>query len=205
MDILLLLVGFWLTHLAAVVSPGPSFIVVTRAAVGGSTRNGIAVALGLTIGTFLWAAAAWFGLATLFALVPTIYTVAKLAGAAFLLYIAFQLWRHAAEPFAIDVVETRQDGLAEAIRLGVMTQVANPKVAVFFGSVFAAILPPEPAPFVLFVVFAIVCVNEFVWYALVALVLSRSAVRRTYVRAKPFVDRLTSGVLALLGARLLVE
>lgn len=205
MSITVLLLGFWLTHLAAVVSPGPSFIVVTRAAVGGSTRAGVAVAFGLMVGTFVWASAAWFGLATLFAFVPAIYTVAKIAGAAFLLFIAFQLWRHAAEPFAVEVEGTRKRSVGEAVRLGAMTQIANPKVAVFFGSVFAAILPPDPTFVVLAAVFAIVCLNEFVWYALVALVLSRPAIRRRYVRLKASVDRTTGGVLALLGVRLLVD
>ena len=199
---LAVLAGFWLVHLAAVASPGPSFVVVSRAAVQGSTGTGVAVAAGLALGTFVWAAAAWFGLSVLFALVPALYVAAKIAGAAFLLFLAVQLWRHAREPLAL-VAPERVPGRGQAFRTGVWTQLANPKVAVFFGSVFAAVLPPAPSAPVVVAVFAIVCLNEFLWYSLVALLLSRPAVRRRYVAAKAWIDRVTGTVLAALGLRLL--
>ena len=205
MELAIVLAGFWFTHLAAVASPGPSFLVVTRTAAAGSRRAGVAVAFGLAIGTLVWALAAWFGLAALFAIVPTLYLAVRLAGAAFLLYLAIQLWRHARQPF-----ETGRDDGAQlrntmaAVKLGVVTQIANPKVALFFGSIFAAILPPDPGPGTIGLVFAIVCLNEFGWYALVALVLSRPAVRRRYARAKTGIDRASALLLGGLGLRLAV-
>ena len=202
-DALAPLAGFWLIHLAAVASPGPSFVVVSRAAVGGSTARGVAVAAGLALGALAWAAAALFGLSVLFAVVPVVYLVMKLAGAAFLIFLAWQLWRRAAEP-----LEPPAPGVgvprAGALRLGVWTQLANPKVAVFFGSVFAAVLPPDPSPAMTAAVLAIVCLDEFAWYSLVALALSRPAVRRRYLAAKAAIDRVTGAVLGALGVRLLL-
>lgn len=199
----MILVGFWLTHLVAVVSPGPSFVVVTRVAAGGPRNAGVAVAAGLALGTFVWALAAWFGLAALFAVVPPVYVAAKLAGAVFLIYLAFQLWRHAGgpvEPSGITGALAPTPGTA--VRLGFVTQIANPKVALFFGSIFAAILPPEPGPGTMALVFAIVCINEFAWYAIVALVLSRPAMRRRYARARATIDRTAALLLGGLGLRL---
>ena len=204
-DTLAALAGFWLVHLAAVVSPGPSLVVVSRAAVAGSTDRGVAVAAGLALGTFVWAAAALFGLSVLFAVLPASYTALRVAGAAFLIVLAWRLWRGAAEPLSLPgsgpaPALTR----AAALRLGVWTQLANPKVAVFFGSVFAAVLPPAPSPATTVAVLAIVCLNELLWYSLVALALSRPAVRERYVRAKSTIDRATGAVLGALGLRLLV-
>lgn len=197
------LAAFWAVHLAAVASPGPSFVVVSRAAAAGSAAAGVRVAAGLAVGTFVWAAAAWFGLSALFAVLPALYAVVRVAGALFLLYVAVQLWRHAREP--LPAVGTGRRDAGGDFRLGVWTQLANPKVAVFFGSVFATVLPPDPGTWTMVAVFAIVCLNEFAWYALVAGVLSRPAMRRSYVRAKAGIDRITGAVLAALAGRLLLD
>ena len=194
---------FWAVHLAAVASPGPSFVVVSRAAASGSVSKGVRVAAGLSAGTFAWAAAAWFGLSTLFAVLPALYAAVRFAGALFLIYIAVQLWRHAAEPLPASNGEP--SGSDGAFRLGVLTQLSNPKVAVFFGSVFATVLPPDPDAWTVTAAFAIVCFNEFAWYALVALAFSRPAMRRGYARAKAAIDRITGGLLAALAGRLLVS
>ena len=203
MDAALALGLFWLTHIAAVASPGPSFLVVSRAAVARSSREGVLIALGLALGTLVWAAAAWFGLAALFALVPTLYAAVRIGGALFLLWLAFQMWRHAREPLPAAATGGAVATGGSDVMLGFWTQVANPKVAVFFGSVFAAVLPPDPSPALVAAIFAIVCLNEFLWYAGVALVLSRPSVRARYDRAKAALDRAAAVILAALGARLL--
>ena len=198
----LALATFWLVHLAAVASPGPSFVIVSRVAVTAGVGAGVRVAAGLSLGTLLWATAAWFGLATLFALLPTFYSAVRIAGAALLVFIAVQLWRHAREP--METVPVEAGTPRRAFGLGVVTQLANPKVAVFFGSVFAAVLPPDLDATGVATVFAIVCLNEFGWYAVVALALSRPAMRRGYARIKTALDRATGGLLAALAARMLV-
>lgn len=206
METVAVLAGFWITHLAAVASPGPSFLVVSRASAAISVKAGLYISLGLTAGTLVWALGAWFGLAALFAYVPALWTLARLAGAAYLLFLAWQIWRGASVPIAA-ISEPTHGSLnaLEAVRLGVLTQIANPKVAVFFGSVFAAILPPSPGEGTLIAVFVIVCANEFLWYAAVALLLSRPGVKRRYMRMKASIDRVTAGLLAALGLRLLLE
>ena len=197
------LLGFWAVHLAAVASPGPSFIVVSRTAVGTGARKSIQVAAGLAAGTLVWATGAWFGLAAVFAVLPTLYDVVAIAGGLFLVYIGIQLWRHANEPLPVEAASGDADR-AGSFRLGFLTQIANPKVAVFFGSVFTAILPPDPGAGAPAAVFAIVCLNEFAWYSLVALFMSRHAVRSMYLKAKATIDRLTGTVLTALGVRLIL-
>ena len=195
------LATFWATHLAAVASPGPSFVVVSQASAR-DRRAGVRIALGLTLGTFVWATAAWFGLSVAFERYPAIYGLTRIAGALFLAFIAIQVWRHADEPLPPACAPTAGD---RSVRLGFATQMANPKVVVFFGSVFAAILPPAPGPAVVAAAFAIVCANEFAWYAGVALLLSRPAMRERYGRWKPSVDRATAALLALIAAGLLAS
>ena len=202
----LLLLAFALAHLAAVASPGPSFVVVVKSTLTGRRVEGVWCAFGMGLGTLNWAAAAWFGLAALFGVVPWLYTVLKLAGACYLIYLAIQLWRHAGQPLPVvtakNAAGVSHQGALRAVRLGLLTQLANPKVAVFFGSIFLALLPPEPSHLVLAAVFLIVFVNEFAWYSLVALVIGAEPVRVRYARVKALVDRGTGLVLGGLGIRL---
>ncbi|MBK1668427.1 hypothetical protein CKO28_10310 [Rhodovibrio sodomensis] len=213
METLAALATLWFVHLLAVISPGPSLLVVVRSAIAGSRGQGTRVACGLGLGTLVWSLAALFGLGVLFALAPWLYTGMKIAGAAFLLYIAVMMWRHAREPIAIDgTLATDGDGgpgaaqgPRAAVRLGLLTQLANPKVAVFFGSIFVTLLPADPSPWVQAAVIAIVCTNEVGWYTGVAYAFGVPRLRRGYARAKAWIDRTCGGFLALLGLRLVVD
>ena len=213
METIAALVTLGFVHLLAVISPGPSLLVVARSAIAGSRAQGTRVAFGLGLGTLVWSLAALFGLSVLFALAPWLYTGMKIAGAAFLLYIAFMMWRHAREPIAIDGALADTDGGAPglakgplaAVRLGLLTQLANPKVAVFFGSIFVTLLPADPSPGVQAAVIAIVCVNEVGWYTAVAYAFAVARLRRGYAHAKTWIDRTCGGFLALLGVRLVFD
>jgi threonine/homoserine/homoserine lactone efflux protein len=213
MDTLAALATLWVVHLLAVISPGPSLLVVARSAIAGSRAQGTQVALGLGLGTLVWSLSALFGLTLLFRLAPWLYTGLKTAGAAFLLYIAFLMWRHAAEPIRLErsldaaagAPAGAGGGRLAAVRLGLLTQLANPKVAVFFGSIFVTLLPAGPSPAVQALVIAIVCANEVGWYTAVAHAFSVARLRRGYARAKTWIDRTCGTLLALLGLRLVVE
>ena len=213
MEMLAALATLWFVHLLAVISPGPSLLVVARSAIAGSRAQGTRVAFGLGVGTLVWSLAALFGLSVLFALAPWLYTGMKVAGAAFLFYIAVMLWRHASQPVAIDgALVEREDGTAglakgplAAVRLGLLTQLANPKVAVFFGSIFVTLLPADPSPGVQAAVIAIVCANEVGWYTAVAYAFGVGRLRRGYARAKAWIDRTCGSFLALLGLRLVFD
>ncbi|MDQ8732020.1 LysE family transporter [Bradyrhizobium sp. LHD-71] len=133
-------IGF--VHLLAAMSPGPSFLVTARTAVAQSRANGIKVALGLGIGTTVWSIAALLGLNFLFHQFPWLFMSMKLAGALFLLWIAYQIFRHAADP--VDMNESMSSKQARNPLLrGFLIQISNPKVVVFFGSIFVAMLPSE--------------------------------------------------------------
>jgi threonine/homoserine/homoserine lactone efflux protein len=90
-------------------------------------------------------------------------------------------------------------------REALLVQLSNPKVAVFFGSVFLTLLPADAPQWLYIAVPAIVFADEFVWFALVALLFSRNAVRGFYRRARIWIERLTGGVLAALGLTLALD
>ena len=194
----LLSVGF--VQPLAVISPGPSFLITARTAVAKSHREGVKVALGLGTGTVVWSTAALLGLNAAFHAVPVLFIAMKIAGAMFLLYIAYKIFRHAAEPLKIE----GEGGVAgNAFVKGFLTQISNPKVAVFFGSIILAMLPAQLSPLMTVSLIAIFSFNEVWWYTVVALFFGSAPVRSFYLKAKVWIDRVTGLFLGALGLRLL--
>ena len=187
-------------QLLAVISPGPSFLITARTAVARSRAAGIRVALGLGAGTVIWSSAALLGLNFLFRR-QWLFMAMKAGGALFLIWIAIQIFRHAADPVEMDLRKSK-GGERNPIIQGFLTQISNPKVAVFFGSIFIAMLPREVAPSMIAALIVIVTLNEIVWYSCVALFFGSPPVRRGYLLAKRWIDRTTGLFLGALGLRL---
>ena len=83
-----------------------------------------------------------------------------------------------------------------------LLQLCNPKIMVFFGSIFLSVLPQHMPAWMDGTVLAIVAFDEFTWFALLALLFSGEPARAFYRRAKFWLDRFMGGALALLGLRL---
>lgn len=197
---LLLLASIGAIQLLAVISPGPSFLITARTAVAQSRNEGFKVALGLGAGTVIWSSAALLGLNAVFHAVPLLFIAMKVAGALFLVWIAYQIFAHAAVPLQL---QNETDTRGNSFLKGFMTQIANPKVAVFFGSIFLAMLPAQVPLWMILSLIFIVSFNEVWWYTVVALFFGSGPVRTFYLRAKVWIDRVTGLFLGGLGLRLL--
>jgi threonine/homoserine/homoserine lactone efflux protein len=197
-----------LALLAGVLSPGPSFVMAARTAVAKSRDDGLVLSLGLAIGAALIAALCLAGLHAVLIAVPVLYMALKLAGGLYLAYIAWNIWKGAPQPLNVGGLENASDtpmkrDLLASFRLGLITSVSNPKTAIVYGSVFAALLPAHfPLIGSLLVTFGALFM-EFAWYAIVVLVLSSPAPRAVYMRGKTAIDRIAAGVMGLLAARLI--
>ena len=203
MDYVVALLGLALVHLLAVASPGPSTVLVIQTAAVAGRRGGLLAALAMMVGALAWATAALFGLQALFARFEWLYLAFRIGGAIYLVYLAVQLWRHARDPLpeiapAGAIRLTGWQGFLRALLL----QLSNPKIMVFFGSIFLSLLPQNLPLWMDATVLAIVALNEFTWFALLALLFSGGPARAFYRRAKFWLDRFMGGALALLGLRL---
>jgi len=194
------LISIGLVQIVAVISPGPSFLITARTSVAKSRVDGIKVALGLAAGSVVWSSLALLGLNAVFHALPAVFMAMKVVGALFILWIAYQIFRHAAEPVEI---EGDCGATANPFLKGFTTQMSNPKAAVFFGSIFIAILPNVIPLWMIIALIAVVTFNEIWWYTIVALFFGAGPVRRFYIRAKVWIDRATGLFLGALGLRLL--
>jgi threonine efflux protein len=195
-----ILITIWLLHVAALITPGANVLLVSQLAASGQRQAAMHAALGVATGAAVWAGAAVAGVQALFAAFPTVRLVLQVAGALYLLYVATRLWRAQAMPggqVAAGLPAWR------AYRLGLLTNLSNPKSALFFGSVFSAALPPEPGAAVLVASVALIVCNALAWHVALAYVFSRRRVQAGYAAQRGIVGRLAGAALGALGVSLL--
>ncbi|VVD74041.1 LysE family translocator [Pandoraea terrigena] len=196
------LVALWLGAMI----PGPSFVLVARNAIGLSRRDGLATALGMGVGGIFFGGVALAGLYTLLQSVEWLYIGLKLAGGAYLIYVASKIWRGAGSPITVDdTFVTLSGSVRKSFWIGLSTQLSNPKTAIWYGSIFAALLPQHPPLWCYFVLPPLVFAVECGWYTIVALCFSSKGPREVYLRAKKWVDRVAAVAIAALGLRLILN
>ncbi|ARE39632.1 L-lysine permease [Rhodovulum sp. P5] len=194
------LLAFNLTLLAAMAVPGPALLYALKMAISRGRRAGMAAGAGLGMVAAGWTGAALLGLDAAFRLFPWAFVGLKVAGALYLLYIAWTMWRDARTPVAEPTMPAHR-----AFVGGMLVNLANPKSVLFAASVLIVIFPPT----LTLVEKGAVVLNhlavEVVVYGLFAALLSTRTARTGYLRAKPLIDRLAAAVLGALGLRLLLD
>ncbi|MGH3716930.1 MAG: LysE family translocator [Micromonosporaceae bacterium] len=135
-------IGIALVELGMVLTPGPNMIYLVSRSVTRGRRAGLISLLGVAAGFGVYLVAATAGLAALFALVPTLYTVIKLAGAGYLLWLAWQAIRPGGEsPFAPK--ELPPDPSHKLFTMGLVTNLLNPKIAILYVSLLPQFVDPS--------------------------------------------------------------
>jgi len=124
------LVAFNVALLVAILSPGPSVLFLIRNTMAGGRRTGIATTLGLGLMATRWTVMALLGLDGIFRLFPWVYITLKVVGAAFLIYVAWNTWRHASAAFT---ASTSSIPHRNAFLGGLPLNLGNPK-AVFLST-----------------------------------------------------------------------
>lgn len=186
-------------------SPGPSFVLVARTSIAVSRRAGLAAALGMGVGGVAFAALALLGLHALLTQVGWLYLALKIAGGLYLVHLAVRIWRGASEPIHVPDGAVETNGALRSFWIGLATQISNPKTAIVYGSIFAALLPDAPPAWTLLALPPAVLLIETGWYAIVAVAFSAGRPRAAYLRSKLWIDRLAASVIGALGIRLVVE
>lgn len=190
-----------LMHLMAAVSPGPAVLMSARIGLTEGLRSGVFLAIGIGLGGVVWASAALFGLNLVFQAAPALLWALRLGGAAYLLWMAWSLWRDADQPIAAEGTATARGALA-SLRLGLWTQLSNPKPAVLFSAIFLGTVPQGTPAWVYGALLTVVFLNETLWNIAVARIFSFNRARHVYISLKSGIDRVLGGLLALLGIKI---
>jgi threonine/homoserine/homoserine lactone efflux protein len=185
--------------------PGPDTAIVTKNALLGGRRAGLFASIGVSIGLTIWTVAAAFGIAALLKASAVGFLVLKLVGAIYLIWIGIQMLR-ARDFLAMQEGRPRKTGKGTALRQGLLSDLGNPKIAVFFTSFLPQFIHGTGSAFVpLLVLGGIFAVLTLLWLASYALLIGWSSglLRRPLVRKS--LDRFTGVVLIGFGIRLAFE
>jgi threonine/homoserine/homoserine lactone efflux protein len=128
-------------ELGMVLIPGPNMIYLVSRTVTQGRRAGLISLAGVACGFFVYLIAATAGVVTIFALVPAVYTALKLAGAGYLLWLAFQALRPGGRSvFAPKALPADRPG--KLFTVGLVTNLLNPKIAILYVSLLPQFVDP---------------------------------------------------------------
>jgi threonine/homoserine/homoserine lactone efflux protein len=201
---------YWLfvaTGVLLNLTPGQDTFYILGRSLAEGTRNGVASALGITVGSLLHTAMAALGLSAVLATSASAFMVVKLLGAAYLIYLGIGMLTstRSGEP---ETSRAGSGGVVGAFRAGVLTNVLNPKVALFFLALMPQFIDPRSdAKVAAFVALGLTFVATGTVWCLV-LAISAGRLRGLFVRHPAgwrAVSRAAGGLFILLGVRLAVS
>lgn len=188
--------------------PGLDTALVLRSALTQSRRHAYATAVGIMSGTFAWGAAAAVGAAALLAASELAFTILKLVGAAYLVYLGVSMIVASFRRHVVEVDQTPKPtgSLWAAFGRGALTNLLNPKVGVFYIALIPQFIPAGVVPFAMGLLLAGVHVVEsLIWFS--AIIFATQFARRWLQspRVSRWIDRVTGGVVVGFGAALALE
>lgn len=200
-----ILLSIALLWFAAVVAPGPNFLVTTRTSLVNGRLSGVRVAFGIAVGEGIWGLAGFFSVHALFAAAPWLYLALKLCGAAYLIFLGAMLLFGSFGPETPSSERSHPISAASAFRIGLVTSIVNPRTALSTASLFAATLPEDPSIVLGLCAIAVMVGIAALWYCLVACVLTMRAVSAAFRRVRRWVDRVAGLAFMCFGTKLALE
>ena len=202
------LVAFLGIAVLVIVTPGPDTALTIRNTLGGGRRGGLGTALGVATGQAVWTVATSAGIAALLVASTAVFATLRLAGAAYLVWLGAQnLWVAFRGDGETGPEGARRHGPSlagrTAFRQGVLSNLGNPKMAVFFTSLLPQFASPGRASFATLLVLGLLfCAMTLVWLAAYAAVVARAGDVLRRLRVRRALEAVTGFALQALGARL---
>ncbi|MFC4528727.1 threonine export protein RhtC [Dyella halodurans] len=193
-------------HLVALLSPGPDFFFVSQTAVSRTRRQAMFGVVGITLGVMVWSALALAGLQLLLQRLAWLERLIAIAGGLYLAWMGVKMLRGALSkpsPPSAEQKPALQQGDSATLRAGLFTNLSNPKVVIYFGSVFSAFLGDRVSTGARWGLWTMVILETLLWFTLVAGVFALPAMRRGYLRLSRWIDGLAGAVFVLFGLHLI--
>ncbi|TBW59588.1 LysE family translocator [Marinobacter halodurans] len=204
---------FW-AYLIAIslltVTPGVDTLLVMRNTARGGLRDGVVTSLGICSGLFVHATLSAVGISLILVQTAWAFTAVKWLGALYLIWLGLsslrQAWRTSGSGSPMPAVSGVGEGgyrLSRSLREGVLSNVLNPKTALFYMAFLPQFIDPQGAAFTQSILLASVhFVLAMIWQALVAVMILKSRRWGAKPRLKRLMHGLTGGVFVALGTRL---
>lgn len=187
-------------HLVAVAIPGPDFVCVSQASIWRGKLAGVKAALGISLGLLVHIIAGVFGLVALMAS-PIAFTITKVIGGAYLLYLGVTSLRSKAA-FSSEMTQIEVDN---SMSKGFWCNVLNPKVPLYFLSVFTVVIPVNTSQTEVLIIGALLMLLTFLWFSFVAIVFANPMVQQQFRRMGHWLDRVVGVLFVGFGLKVLLS
>ena len=185
----------------AVIAPGADFAMVVRNSYLHGRRTGLLAALGVAAGVLVHVTYTMLGVGLLIASSTFLFTVIKLVGAAYLVYIGVRTFRTRGE-IQVDLETTSDLTPLKALRAGFLTNVLNPKTTLFVVSTFAQVVSPGTPVYQQVGYGLFMSLAHLLWFGVVAVFFSHDRMRTLMLRGQKILNKVIGSVLAGLGVSL---
>ncbi|THB80967.1 MAG: lysine transporter LysE [Desulfobacteraceae bacterium] len=200
-SILLSVASIWVL---AVMTPGPNFFITAQTTVKHSRFAGLFIVLGTCTGTLIWSVAGYFGIACLFITAPWLYATLKIAGGSYIVYLGIMMIMNSKNTVSHPEAPCSrvQNHYTNWLK-GLVTNLANPKTAMFVTSLFASVLPKDPPMGAGLLIISSMVVISFVWYSFVVFLFSSNRFTSGYNKMQRWLERVAGAIFIGFGAKLI--
>jgi len=203
MDYLPLIGTVALLNLLAAVSPGPDFVMTVRNSLLYSRRAGIYTAIGISLGLLVHLFYCVAGIGYIISKSIVLYSIIKLLGAGYLIYMG--IGSILSKGSRLDRMnEKTETDLTwfKAFKMGFLTNVLNPKVTLFFLSLFTMVIGNSTPFYVILTVSVIMILTALIWFVVVSIFFTQKKVQMAFLKYEKGINRVLGGFLVLLGIKI---
>ncbi len=184
-------------------SPGPDFFYVSRAAAIHSRRTAIYGVIGITIGVTIWATAAVLGLAIVFKTMPALQGIVMALGGSYLFYLGVKMARVTTNAVFDESNLIQNTASKNEIIKGLLVNLSNAKVVIYFSIVMSFVLVNITETRQMLTALLIITIETFVYFYVISLLFSRPFAKRFYSRYSRYIDNASGVIFILFGAYLI--
>ncbi len=193
-------------HLLAVMSPGPDFVMVLKNALQYNRKIAIYTAWGISMGIGIHILYSVAGIAYLLQKNQNIFQIIKIMGALYIIYMGVKTMLSKGQN--IKMQANRKEAVIpvkQALKIGFMTNVLNPKASLFFLSIFSLLIPPNVPAWVLIGISLMLITVTFLWFALVSFIFTNQLIIKRYEKYESIILKIFGTILIMLGIGIFFE
>lgn len=193
--------------LLSIMSPGPNVLAIMGTSMEVNRRSGMALAMGVSAGSFLWALLTATGLSAILASVAGALVALKIAGGLYLLWLAFKAFKAAAseQQMAAHGLKDAPGSTAGYFRRGLLVQMTNPKALLAWIAIMSIGLPGDAPLWVPIAIVVGTTALSIGIHSLYALVFSSDPMVRIYAKARRWIQATLGAFFAVAGVKLLLS
>jgi len=189
----------------ALMSPGPNILAVIGTSMGVGRKQGIALALGVGCGTFLWVSLAVLGFTAVIAKYAIVMLTLKIMGGLYLLWLGYKALRSAASVKAINTSTIQLQSNAAYFRRGLVVQMSNPKAALATLAIVSIGVHTGAPAWVGVSIVSGATLLSIGGHLMYAIAFSTQPMVALYTRARRFIEAALGAFFCIMGIRLLSD